>query len=263
MPRAHHQDRSERTEDRPHHARCRAADREEQARSTPLPSIMRIMASIIRITTRKITATTTPIPPKRRASRRRRIPRRAESTHVRARASADGTGRTGGCAWRHSVGVQRATASSRLRPAAPAKSRAGTFFFGAVTGCLLVVVGVLVLVILAATMAGDSSELSLSGDKVAVIPIEGEIVDAPRNARCAEEIPRQRERQGDRHPHQQPRRRDRAVAGDLLRIRHTRADSESRSSPRWTAWPPRAGTTSPRACDTIVANPGSITAPSA
>jgi protease-4 len=60
----------------------------------------------------------------------------------------------------------------------PRKSRAGTFFFGALTGCALVVGGFVLLAILAATMGRDSSELSLSTEKVAVITIEGEIVES-------------------------------------------------------------------------------------
>lgn len=63
-----------------------------------------------------------------------------------------------------------------LPPPPPRRSRVGTFFFGALTGCLVVFGGFVLLAILAAAMSGDSAELSLSGDKVAVIPIEGEIV---------------------------------------------------------------------------------------
>jgi protease-4 len=62
--------------------------------------------------------------------------------------------------------------------APPRKSRVGTFFLGAISGCLLVIVACVLLAVIAASMSGDSSELSLSGDKVAVITIEGEIVEA-------------------------------------------------------------------------------------
>src|SRR5690348_17209544 len=63
-------------------------------------------------------------------------------------------------------------------PAAPPrKSRAGMFFFGALSGCLVVVLGFFGLMILIAAGA-DSSDISLSGEKVAVVPIEGEILDA-------------------------------------------------------------------------------------
>jgi protease-4 len=51
------------------------------------------------------------------------------------------------------------------------------FFAGALSGCVLVFGGFFVLVILLAAGA-DSGELSLAAEKVAVIPIEGEIEDA-------------------------------------------------------------------------------------
>jgi protease-4 len=59
----------------------------------------------------------------------------------------------------------------------PRRSRAGMFFFGALSGCLLVV-GAFVLVGLLALSGTDTSEIRLGGEKVAVIPIEGEIVEA-------------------------------------------------------------------------------------
>lgn len=62
-------------------------------------------------------------------------------------------------------------------PAPPRKSRAGMFFFGALSGCLVVVLGFFGLMILIAAGA-DSSDISLAGEKVAVVPIEGEILDA-------------------------------------------------------------------------------------
>lgn len=60
----------------------------------------------------------------------------------------------------------------------PRKSRAGMFFFGALTGCLIVFVGLFLLVMMVAAMGTDSAELSLGQDKVAVVPIEGEILEA-------------------------------------------------------------------------------------
>jgi protease IV len=63
-------------------------------------------------------------------------------------------------------------------PAPPRrKSRAGMFFFGALSGCLLVVLGFFGLMILVAAGA-DSGDMSFAGEKVAVVPIEGEILDA-------------------------------------------------------------------------------------
>lgn len=66
-----------------------------------------------------------------------------------------------------------------IPPAAPPRrSRTGTFVFGALAGCALVFAGVFLLIIIAAAFGGGASEMSLAGNKVAVIPIEGEIVDA-------------------------------------------------------------------------------------
>ena len=62
-------------------------------------------------------------------------------------------------------------------PPPPRKSRAGMFFFGALSGCLLVVLAFFGLLILVAAGA-DSSNISLAAEKVAVVPIEGEILDA-------------------------------------------------------------------------------------
>ena len=61
--------------------------------------------------------------------------------------------------------------------APPRKSRAGVFFFGALSGCLLVFLGFFVLIVIVAA-GGDSSDISLASEKVAVVPIEGEILDA-------------------------------------------------------------------------------------
>ena len=52
------------------------------------------------------------------------------------------------------------------------------FFFGAFSGCALVIVGVFFLVALAFTGNDDAPELSFAAEKVAVVPIEGEILDA-------------------------------------------------------------------------------------
>lgn len=57
------------------------------------------------------------------------------------------------------------------------RSRAGTFFIGLFSGCLLVVAG-LIAIMLLGFFGSDTSEFVPSTSKVAVIPIEGEIVDA-------------------------------------------------------------------------------------
>lgn len=63
-------------------------------------------------------------------------------------------------------------------PAAPKeKNRSAAFFFGALSGCL-VIFGALFLIVLFVALQDDASDLSLASEKVAIIPIEGEIVDA-------------------------------------------------------------------------------------
>lgn len=54
----------------------------------------------------------------------------------------------------------------------------GLFFFGALTGCAVVFVGLFFLMIVIFAMGGDSSELNLAAEKVAVVPVEGEIFEA-------------------------------------------------------------------------------------
>ena len=62
-------------------------------------------------------------------------------------------------------------------PPPPQKSRAGMFFFGALSGCLVVFGGIFFLILLIVASA-DDSEFSLAAEKVAIVPIEGEILDA-------------------------------------------------------------------------------------
>ncbi len=63
-------------------------------------------------------------------------------------------------------------------PPAPKKSRTGVFFIGALSGCLLVLIGGALLAMFAFALDKDSGELSLSTHKVAIIPVEGEIFDS-------------------------------------------------------------------------------------
>ncbi len=62
-------------------------------------------------------------------------------------------------------------------PAPPRKSRVGMFFFGAFTGCLLVFLAVFMIGLLIAA-GSDGTELNLATEKVEVVPIEGEILEA-------------------------------------------------------------------------------------
>jgi protease-4 len=61
--------------------------------------------------------------------------------------------------------------------APPKKSRVGTFFLGAFTGCLLVVVGLFVMTMMVIA-SDDSDGVNFSTSKVAIVPIEGEILEA-------------------------------------------------------------------------------------
>ncbi len=58
------------------------------------------------------------------------------------------------------------------------KSRAGAFFLGAFSGCLVVFALAFLVGVVVAVSSGDSGELQLSTNRVAVVPIEGEILDA-------------------------------------------------------------------------------------
>jgi protease-4 len=146
-----------------------------------------------------------------------------------------------------------------LPPSPPRKSRVGTFFFGALTGCLVVFGGMVFLAILAAAMSGDSSELSLSGDKVAVISIEGEIVgsrdtlDALKryadNDSVKAIVIRINSPGGAVAPSQE------IYSG----IRRTRSDSGKPIVASLDNVAASGGFYIAAACDQIVANPGSIT----
>jgi len=66
-------------------------------------------------------------------------------------------------------------------PPPPRRSRAGTFFIGAFSGCALVFLGVIVLsIVVAASRNNDASsgDWRIAASKVAIVPIEGEIVGA-------------------------------------------------------------------------------------
>jgi protease-4 len=58
------------------------------------------------------------------------------------------------------------------------KSRVPMFFAGAFTGCAVVVGAFVFLFVMVAIYTNDDGELSFGSDKVAIVPIEGEILDA-------------------------------------------------------------------------------------
>ena len=139
------------------------------------------------------------------------------------------------------------------------RSRVGAFFAGALTGCLLVVGGVVFLLVLAVALGPDSGELSFSNDKVAVIPIEGEIVDAretldalkkyARNDSVRAIVVRINSPGGAIAPSQEI----------YSAIRRTRADSGKPIVASLDSVAASGGMYIAAACDEIVANPGSIT----
>jgi protease IV len=139
------------------------------------------------------------------------------------------------------------------------KSRVGMFFAGTLTGCLIVFGGVVVLTVMAALLGSESGELSFSNDKVAVIPIEGEIVDA-------------REALGALRKYAN----DDSVRAIVIRInspggaiapsqeiysaiRRTRADSGKPIVASLDSVAASGGLYIAAACDEIIANPGTIT----
>jgi protease-4 len=147
-----------------------------------------------------------------------------------------------------------------VAPPPPArKSRVGSFFFGALTGCVVVFIGFFILAAIAASFAGETAELSLGGDKVAVIPIEGEIVESrealdllkkySENDSVKAIVIRINSPGGAIAPSQE------IYNG----IRRTRADSGKPIVASLDSVAASGGFYIAAACDRIVANPGSIT----
>ena len=144
-------------------------------------------------------------------------------------------------------------------PPPPArKSRTGAFVFGALTGCAVLLVGVFLLAMMVAALAGDGTDISL-GDKVAVIPIEGEIMEARETLDALRKYAN-----------------NNAVKAIVIRInspggaiapsqeiysaiRRTRADSGKPIVASLDSVAASGGFYIAAACDQIVANPGSIT----
>ena len=144
-------------------------------------------------------------------------------------------------------------------PPPPKKSRAASFFFGALTGCLVVFAGFFGLALLVAAYGKDSGELSLRTDKVAIIPIEGEILDAretlellhrySRNATVKAMVVRINSPGGAIAPSQEI----------YSAIRKIRRDSDKPIVASMDSVAASGGFYIAAACDSIVANPGTIT----
>ena len=143
----------------------------------------------------------------------------------------------------------------------PRKSRAGVFFFGALSGCLVVIAGMVLSGVLIAAMANNDTTTrgDVFGDKVAIIPIDGEIfgsretIDAlhryARNSSVKAMIVRINSPGGAIAPSQEIYEEIRNVRARSGKPIVASLDSVAASGGYYIA----------SACDTIVANPGSIT----
>src|SRR5688572_23726536 len=144
-------------------------------------------------------------------------------------------------------------------PPPPRKSRAGMFFAGALSGCLVVMAAFLLLFVLIAAYGGDSGELSFNTEKVAILPIEGEILDAretldllhkySKNATVKAIVVRINSPGGAIAPSQEIYAAIRAIRRESGKPVVASMDSVAASGGFYIAV----------ACDEIVANPGSIT----
>jgi protease-4 len=152
-------------------------------------------------------------------------------------------------------------AGEPLAATPPRKSRAGIFFFGAFSGCLVVVIGCLILGVVIASIAGNdtTSRGDVFGDKVAIIPIDGEIlgsreaIDAlhryAHNSSVKAIIMRINSPGGAIAPSQEIYEEIRNVRARSGKPVIASLDSVAASGGYYIA----------SACDRIVANPGSIT----
>ncbi|HEU4889067.1 MAG TPA: signal peptide peptidase SppA [Thermoanaerobaculia bacterium] len=141
----------------------------------------------------------------------------------------------------------------------PRKSRAGTFFLGAFTGCALIVGAFVLLAIIAAAMGSDTTDVSFAAEKVAVILIEGEILEAREtldalkrhagNATVKAIVIRINSPGGAIAPSQEI----------YSAIRRTRADTKKPIVASMDSVAASGGYYIAAACDQIVANPGTIT----
>lgn len=144
-------------------------------------------------------------------------------------------------------------------PDPPRKSRGGMFFLGTLSGCLIVIVGALVIAFIVAASQGDSGRFALSTEKIAIVPIEGEILESRE---AIEAI----------HRHAD----NALVKGIVIRInspggaiapsqeiyseiRKTRQESGKPIVASLDSVAASGGFYIAAACDQIVANPGSIT----
>ena len=144
-------------------------------------------------------------------------------------------------------------------PPPPRKSRMPMFFAGALSGCALVVAAFAFLFILVAAFRNDDGEMSLGSEKVAIVPIEGEILDAretldllhryARNGTVKAIVVRINSPGGAIAPSQEINAAIRAIRKDSGKPIVASMDSVAASGGYYIAV----------ACDRVIANPGSIT----
>jgi protease IV len=157
-------------------------------------------------------------------------------------------------------GVVQASSLPPPPPPPPAKKGRGRiFFFGALSGCLLLMVGLVVLSIFVVAMDKDGGELSLSTHKVAIIPIEGEIFDSRETLDALE-------RYADNNTVKAIVIRINSPGGAIApsqeiyaAIRKTRKDSGKPIVASMDSVAASGGYYIAAGCDSIVANPGTIT----
>lgn len=151
-------------------------------------------------------------------------------------------------------------AAAAVPPAAPPpRRRTGVFLFGAFTGCAVLLFGLFLFGMMIAAFSGDTGELSLAGEKVAVIPIEGEILEARETVDLLKKyagnesvkaiVIRINSPGGAIAPSQEI----------YSAIRHTRKDTGKPIVASMDSMAASGGYYIAVACDEIVANPGTIT----
>lgn len=133
------------------------------------------------------------------------------------------------------------------------------FFFGAFSGCLLVVIVMVLLGIFIVAADKDAGEFSLSTHKVAIIPVEGEILDSRETLDALE-------RYADNSTVKAIVIRINSPGGAIApsqeiysAIRRTRRSSGKPIVASFDSVAASGGYYIAAACDSIVANPGSIT----
>ena len=144
-------------------------------------------------------------------------------------------------------------------PPPPRKSRVGAFFAGALSGCVLVIAAFAFFFIVLAIYTNDDGEMSLANEKVAIVPVEGEILDAretldllhryARNTTVKAIVVRINSPGGAIAPSQEINAAIRSIRKSSGKPIVASMDSVAASGGYYIAV----------ACDRVVANPGSIT----